>query len=259
MVRADAHECRAMLCIHDAALRTWHARLVAETRSTGLRARVRAELTEEIKAIARRQLATTGADVSLRAVARELGMVSSAMYRYFASRDELLTALIIDGYHALGSVAERGDAAVGRTDLTGRFMAVGRAVRAWAVAHPAEYALLYGSPVPGYQAPRDTVEPAARVALVFGDILRDAQNQGRFAADPPVRLPEHVRTDLHRAASGPVFHGIPEPVVDRAIAAWVQLFGVINFELFGHLVGTIDHAEDYYEHRLQILAGEIGL
>src|SRR3954453_9025861 len=109
--------------------------------ASGVRARVRAEMTEEIKTVARRHLATDGANLSLRAVARELGMASSAVYRYFASRDELLTRLIIAGYDTLGPAAEKADdptAAPGE-----RWLAVCRAVRAWALAHPHEYALLY--------------------------------------------------------------------------------------------------------------------
>src|SRR4030095_6688572 len=95
-----------------------------------VRARLRAEMTEEIKTTARRQLAEQGApNLSLRAVAREVGLVSSAVYRYFASRDELLTALIMDAYNSLGEAAERADAGVERGDLIGRFEAVCRAVR----------------------------------------------------------------------------------------------------------------------------------
>src|SRR3712207_8253729 len=109
-----------------------------------IRARVRAAMTEEIKTTARRHLATDGANLSLRAVARDMGMVSSALYRYFPSRDDLLTALIIDAYNALGEAAERSDAGVGRDDLRGRWLAICRGVRAWALANPAEYALIYG-------------------------------------------------------------------------------------------------------------------
>ena len=126
------------------------------------RERVRAEITREITDTARAQLAASGAAaLSLRAVARDLGMVSSAIYRYFASRDELLTALIIDGYNAIGAAVEHADATCARDDYRGRWLAGCRAARAWAVAHPHEYALIYGSPVPGYQAPADTIAPAA--------------------------------------------------------------------------------------------------
>src|ERR1700734_4431123 len=92
-----------------------------------IRARVRAEMITEIKTIARRHLETDGANLSLRAVARDMGMVSSALYRYFASRDDLLTALILDAYNALGEAAEAADAAVtGRSQLRARWLATGR-------------------------------------------------------------------------------------------------------------------------------------
>src|SRR5439155_13119110 len=118
----------------------------------GARARARQEITAAIKDEARRQLAEDGATkLSLRAVARELGMVSSALYRYFPSRDELLTALILDAYNAMGEAAEAADAGVThRTDLLGRWLAVAHAVRARAPAQPHEDALIYGTPVPGH-------------------------------------------------------------------------------------------------------------
>ncbi len=119
-----------------------------ESASRTARERARAELTREIKEAARRQLAAQGAQgLSLRAVARELGMVSSALYRYFPSRDELLTALIIDAYDALGSAAEAASAGLPAAEVRGRWRAVCGAMRDWALAHPHEYALIYGSPV----------------------------------------------------------------------------------------------------------------
>ena len=111
-----------------------------------IRARVRAEMIAEIKAVARRHLETDGANLSLRAVARDMGMVSSALYRYFASRDDLLTALILDAYNALGEAAEAADAAVtGRSQLRARWLATARGIRGWALRTPAEYALLFGT------------------------------------------------------------------------------------------------------------------
>jgi AcrR family transcriptional regulator len=135
--------------------------------SATARERARASLTSDIKESARRQLAGTGADgLSLRAVARDLGMVSSAIYRYFPSRDDLLTALIIDSYDAVGAVAEQAAAAQELTRRE-RWIAACHAVRGWALAHPHEYALIYGSPVPGYRAPDATIGPASRVPLAF--------------------------------------------------------------------------------------------
>jgi AcrR family transcriptional regulator len=123
---------------------------MADSPTPGARARARAELTEQIKAVARQHLAEHGAAaLSLRAVTRDVGMVSSAVYRYFASRDELLTALIVDAYDAVGRAAEEADAACRRDDVEGRWLALASAVRTWATANPHEYALVYGSPVPG--------------------------------------------------------------------------------------------------------------
>src|SRR5262244_2472917 len=139
------------------------------------RERVRAELTREITETARRHLATDGAaGLSLRAVARELGMVSSAVYRYFPSRDDLLTALIIDGYNAIGAAVEQADGTCRRDDYHGRWLAACRAVRDWALAHPHEYSLVYGSPVPGYRAPEQTIGPASRVPLALVSVLAGA-------------------------------------------------------------------------------------
>src|SRR5689334_6273551 len=149
-----------------ALLSMWHTGRMS---AAGVRARVRAEMTEEIKTVARRHLASEGANLSLRAVARDLGMASSAVYRYFASRDELLTALIIDAYDAVGAAAERAVRDVpGHTE---KLVAVGLAVREWALAEPHQWALIYGSPVPGYQAPPDTIGPATRVILLIVSIV----------------------------------------------------------------------------------------
>src|SRR5439155_20209937 len=107
--------------------------------------------------------------------ARELGVSSSAVYGYVASRDELLTRLIVTAYGTLGSAAETQEAAVDRGDLAGRWAAACDAVRGWALANPNEYALIYGTPVPGYIAPAATIAPAAdRVSSVLLRILADA-------------------------------------------------------------------------------------
>src|SRR6266487_6741483 len=120
----------------------WKCARLEHMTAASIRARVRAEMTEEIKAAARRHLATDGANLSLRAVSRELGMVSSAIYRYFPSRDDLLTVLIIDAYDALGEAAEAAARKSGSRDPLGTWVAVFGAVRDWARANPQEYALI---------------------------------------------------------------------------------------------------------------------
>jgi AcrR family transcriptional regulator len=238
-------------------------RLAGVTPTTGRRARLRAELVQEIKDEARRQVTESGAPaLSLRAVARELGMVSSGIYRYFPSRDELLTALIIDAYNDIGAAAERADASCDRCDFFGRWRAACRAVRNWALEHPHEYALVYGSPVPGYRAPQDTVGPASRVTLVLAALVRDAAAAGALERPfTPERTPEmSERAAAEGARAGAiVLEGVPADAVVRALAAWTQLFGFISFELFGHLVGVVEDCDAIFDQAVTDIGAFVGL
>jgi hypothetical protein len=127
----------------------------------------------------------------------------------------------------------------GRTGLAARFAAVCTAVRDWALAHPNEYALIYGSPVPGYVAPADTVRPASRVTALLLRIIAEAALSGRIpAADTPDTEPQPVA-----AAVAPIRSylppGVPAPLVRRALMVWTNLFGVVSFELYGQLHGVV--------------------
>ena len=216
-------------------------------------------MTEEIKSAARRHLAADGANLSLRAVSRDLGMVSSAIYRYFASRDDLLTALIIDAYNSIGEAAEVADAAVAdRADAGGRWLAVAHGLRAWALAHPPEYALIYGSPVPGYAAPADTIRPAIRTTLVLGRILTDARAAGLISGDGDARLPADLRAELGQVAEA-LGARVSEPVMARGMIAWTHLFGALSFELFGQLNNVIEARDAWFDHQVRAMAAFMGL
>ncbi|MFI9115401.1 TetR/AcrR family transcriptional regulator [Streptomyces venezuelae] len=222
----------------------------------GARARARIEITAAIKDEARTQLAAEGAaKLSLRAVARELGMVSSALYRYFPSRDDLLTALIVDAYDAVGAAAERAVADTAGQRPLDRWTAVCRAVRAWAVAHPHEYALIYGSPVPGYTAPQDTIAPAGRVGLVLVDIARRA-HEGEGIALPP--LPEELRPEAARLAAD-IAPDLPPALAVALVAAWSQLFGLVSFEVFGHFHRVVEDREAFFATAARRLGQDVGL
>ncbi|MGW5355537.1 TetR/AcrR family transcriptional regulator [Streptomyces sp. NPDC004031] len=243
----------------------------------GARERARAEITEAIKEEAGRQLAAHGSSgLSLRAVARELGMASSALYRYFPSRDDLLTALIIDAYDAVGEAAEqalaesdaeardRAAAAVvagvrargaGPAD---RWQAVCRAVRDWAVEHPHEYALIYGSPVPGYAAPQTTVGPASRVPLALVSVVRDAHAAGLLGEPTGGPLAEPVADDARRLAAE-LAPELPIPVVAALVAVWAQLFGIVSFELFGQFNRVVEARGPFFDQATAALAAQVGL
>jgi AcrR family transcriptional regulator len=227
--------------------------------AASIRARVRAQMIEEIKSTARRHLATDGANLSLRAVARDMGMVSSALYRYFAGRDDLLTALIIDAYNALGDAAEAGDAAVAdRGDLPGRWLGICHAVRRWALANPAEYALIFGSPVPGYAAPQETITAAQRTPAALIQILLDGLRSGTLADPGPAELPGEVRADLARVREG-FSPELPEVLLARGSTGWIHLFGAISFELFGQLNNVIEAREAYFDYQMSQLGRLIGI
>ncbi|MER6944945.1 TetR/AcrR family transcriptional regulator [Nonomuraea sp. NPDC000554] len=229
------------------------------TASRTARERVRAELTREIADLARRQLATEGAGgLSLRAVAREMGMASSAVYRYFPSRDDLLTTLIIDGYNALGEAVEQADAASPPGDFLGRWLTACHAVRDWALAHPHEYALLHGSPVPGYQAPQDTIAARVRDVTVFGRIVSEAWRAGAItppgeATTPPPSLAPDA---ANIRAVMPDVPDMPDDVIFRALTTWTALYGWVSFELFGQFNDTIEDRRTAFEHSMR-LTGEL--
>lgn len=222
------------------------------------RDRARAELTREIKEEARRQLAVEGAQrLSLRAVARELGMASSALYRYFPSRDDLLTQLIIDAYDGIGAAVEAAGGDLPRTAVRRRWYAQCTAVRTWAREHRHEYALIYGTPVPGYQAPEDTVGPASRVPVALLANLRDACELGLLADRGPADLSPGL---LAQAATVADATGValPPDAAVRGVIAWSQVSGMLGFELFGTFAGTFDPADEFFAHALARMADFIG-
>ena len=222
---------------------------------TTARARAREAVIDEITAEARRQVADAGAaGLSLRAVARELGMVSSAIYRYFPSRDELLTTLIVGSYRDLAAAA---DGAITRSDGSPRgvWRAACGAIRAWAKAHPHEYALLYGSPVPGYAAPQDTIDPATAVYASLVEALR--RSDGRSVRGPRP-LPSGLEADAARVATVLDLAADPDRVV-RLLGAWTHLFGLVSFEVFGHTHGVIEDHDAFFDDRIEAMADDLGL
>jgi AcrR family transcriptional regulator len=197
----------------------------------GKRQETRDRIERQIVELGRRHLITDGAaGLSLRAIARDLGMVSSALYRYVASRDDLLTLLLVDAY------SELADAVVAAREATGgawrdQLMAMAGAARQWAVDQPASWALLYGSPVPGYHAPRDrTIGPGTRVVAA----LFDAIAAGIAAGDIPntnIAAPQPL-SDFGRIRDEFAFAG-DDAAVAKCFLLWAGLVGAISLEVFG--------------------------
>jgi AcrR family transcriptional regulator len=229
------------------------------------RERVREEMTAEILVVADAHVAREGAAaLSLRSVARDLGMSPSALYRYFDGRDALLSALILAAYEALATEAERAadraeHADPGEMGDAERWFAVPRALRLWALEHPHQWGLIFGTPVPGYQAPEATVVPYTRVAEALVRPLVAAKEAGRLRREDLVR----PVTDELRAAVAPVSQGLlpgmPLEKVVLALEAWTTIVGTISLEVFGHWRNTVWEPGLLFEAAIRQIADAIGL
>lgn len=201
----------------------------------GKRQESRERIEAAIIEIGRRHLVTEGAaGLSLRAIARDLGMVSSAVYRYVANRDELLTLLVVDAYTELAqavtdAVASDADAAA---DWRAEILAIARATRNWALDQPARWALLYGSPVPGYHAPAErTVVPGTRVVTALFAAAARGVAQGAIAErEKPVAQPLSADFDRLRAEFGLT---VDDVTMARCFGLWAGLIGAVSLEVFG--------------------------
>ena len=197
----------------------------------GKRQESREKIEAQIIELGRRHLVTEGASgLSLRAIARDLGMVSSAVYRYVASRDDLLTLLLVDAYSELAAAVD--EAATADVPWRDRLLAMAHAARAWAVDQPARWALLYGSPVPGYHAPRErTVGPGTRVV----GAMFDAVGAGIAAGDispSNVAVTQPLSADFDGVRDEFGFAG-DDSAVARCFLLWAALVGAISLEVFG--------------------------
>lgn len=191
------------------------------------RAESRASMEAAILDAGRQQLATRGAaNLSLREVARTIGVVSSAVYRYVSSKDELLTALLVDGYESLGDfVSECVDGTEGCAE---RFRAISHAMRNWALEHREQWALLYGSPVPGYSAPEERTTSAGTrvIGMLIGAIAEGQPDVG----EPSEALTSWIVPEVEKLGA----EATPAQIA-FGIEAWGTLIGTISMELFGQL------------------------
>ncbi|MCX4775704.1 TetR-like C-terminal domain-containing protein [Streptomyces sp. NBC_01264] len=202
-----------------------------------------------------------GGGLSLDSVAQDCGRTAAEVRALFPHRDDLLTALVIDAYDASGAAMERAhEEAVGVGAPAGvRLLAVTRALRRWSFGHPAEFTLIYGSPVPGYHAPQDTVLPASRTPGVLARIVGAALEGGeltpprRTVPGPPLLLPAAVEA----------FGGLPpEPfsdVIERGIVLWSSLIGLLVFQVFSRTHDSVRDEAAFFDYAVAVAAESIGL
>ncbi len=225
------------------------------------RERQREATMEEIKEVARRQMAEHGAAaLSLRAIAGEMGITAPAIYRYYPSRDELATALIVDAYRSLGGAIAAGQEAVDEADYAGRFLGAACAYRAWSLAHPAEFDLIFGTPIPGYHAPRQVTVPVVRAAFhVFLAVPEAAWRAGRLdlARGGVVAAPEtDVRLAGYLADEG---FSLPPVVFRLALEGWGQMHGLVTLERLGQTPPILGEPGEFYGAAMRSFVTRLGL
>ena len=206
-----------------------------------MRERYRAQVRQEVKQAALRQLAESGpAGVSISAIGKELGVSGPALYRYFASRDELLTELVIDAYDDLAAALRVAD---GRA----RLEAYARAYRAWALAEPHRYRLLFGSPLPGYDAHTQRLVDAAQAAMnVLLEALREPGDPAATAGEP---LAAQLAAQL--TAWVTARHVDIDPAIAlRGVLLWSRLHGFVSLEIAGNFASMGLHPDALFEAQL---------
>lgn len=216
----------------------------------------------EIKGVARRQMARDGAaSLSLRAIAAEMGLTAPALYRYYPSRDDLITALIVDAFHALGDALEDARRAAPPADHAAQFVAMMSAYRAWALAHPADFTLIYGTPIPGYHAPGDVTDPAVRRSLApFVALLVAARRAGAIVTEAAYAAAPPALSARFAAVVPPGEEGTVSTASAHAgFVVWAHLQGLIMLELFGHIAPVVGDPAPFYDYEVRVQARRLGL
>jgi AcrR family transcriptional regulator len=233
------------------------------------RERLRAATVDEIMVVARRLLVADGpAAISLRAIARDMGMTAPALYRYFPSLEELVQTLCATLYDELSDHLEHARDTCPADDITARLYALCRAFRRWSVAHPAEFGLMFGSPLPGLANPVDPVEKrnpdspthvaGARFAGVFGALFAEVWARAPFEVPPAEEIPPALRTQLDGYVRE-LGVGLPVGAIQLFLSCWIRLYGMVALEVFGHLYFALTDPEPMFEAELAVAACQIGL
>jgi AcrR family transcriptional regulator len=231
------------------------------------RDRVRAATTEEIKQTARRILVSEGPEaVSLRAIAREMGMTAPALYRYFGSHEELIKHVCADIFTELASDIRRAinaaDDATGG-DMTAKVMAACWEFRRWSLDHTREYGLIFATPLPGLHVQRDeiTAEGGGQFGNTFFQLMLELWRKRPFDVPSDDEIDPGLRAQLegYQDGLGDLAAGLPLGLLLAFLRCWVRLYGIVSLEVFGHLSFALDDGKPMFELMLSEMAPQVGL
>ncbi|WBO68263.1 TetR/AcrR family transcriptional regulator [Streptomyces camelliae] len=231
------------------------------TAGRGRRERLRTETTAEIKSVAMGLMAAGGPDaITLRAIAREMGMTANAIYGYFATRDDLVTTLVHDVYTALADTVDAAWEAASQQDAGSRIQAWATAFRDWALANPQGFRLIYGDPVPGYQAPAGGPAPDAARRVCTGLTALAAAawpHAGRLYEDGDFTWSDFDAGLLDKVR--PAFPELPPAAVALALRIWGHLHGLVSLEIYGHLHTQTKRPDKLFQQELAQLVRNLGV
>jgi AcrR family transcriptional regulator len=207
-------------------------------------------LQEAIKETAWKQAAEYGAAaLSLRAIARELKITAPAIYNYFPSRDELVTALIVDAYNSLADAQEASLVNIAVDKYSARLSALGLAYREWAVTYPQRYQLIFGTPIPNYRAPENiTVPAAARGLIPLTRVVQEIASSGNLRAERLAKMTPKLKSML--TAWQKIEGGSDLEVLYLALVIWSRVHGLVMIELSNHLPPTFDEPSEFFRREI---------
>jgi AcrR family transcriptional regulator len=221
----------------------------------------RGEMIGQIKAAARRQMAQYGtAGLSLRGIARELGITAPAIYNYFPRLEDLITALIVDTFTALAEAMEAAEAEVESDRPYDKVIALCLAYRRWAVTHPVDFQLIYGNPIPGYHAPEElTIPLARRPFLGLFRCFMEAHLNGEMTI--PAEYRDLPPATIEGIAAWKRMSGIEmsDALVALLMSGWSRVHGMVMLELFHHIHPLVGDGETFYRYEIDAFAERLGM
>lgn len=233
------------------------------TTAPSRRERLRTATLSEIKSVARQLLINEGAGgISLRAIAREMGMTAPALYRYYPNLEELVGDLCADLYNEASDAIERVRDALPADDPGARLLAVCREFRRWSVDHPAEFGLMFGSPIPGIgeEEHEDSGkhEAGTRFAGIFLGLFVEIWRRAPFEIPADEDLPPRLIEQLAAYASATGLT-LPAGAGQLFLSCWIRLYGLVAMEVFGHLHFALEDVEPMFEAELASAARLLGI
>jgi AcrR family transcriptional regulator len=227
---------------------------------TTRRERIRSETIEEIKTTAWNQIGEDGAaSLSLRAIAREMGMTAPGLYRYYKDRDALVTALLVDAFASFTSNMEVARDAYGPGDHVNRFRAICKEYFQWAAENPQKYMLLFGTPIQGYMFAEELGPVAQRSFLVLQGVIGEAHAAGKISGEvAALRLPTGLKSQYEALKQmGMPYSGV---VTQLALSVWSMVHGMSSLFLYNYLGGFLQgNVEPFIDFEIEKMIRMLGL